>query len=134
MDTREKIVTTAEMEQRRSAADASVTLPVVAKGRFDILQPEHSRRLSEARAPGGQLVVIVYADGDPPSTVLDQRTRAELAAGLEAADVVVICDEAEADQAARSWGARKVVDIDRPALPDLVDQVLGRQRSDGITP
>ncbi len=133
MDTREKIVSAADIERRFSSADSSAPL-VVAKGLFDILRPEHGRRLGEARQRGALLVVIVYADKNPRRTVLDQRTRAELAAGLEAADGVVICDQTEAESTARSWGARKVVDIEKPPLPDLVAEVLGRQGSDGNTP
>ncbi len=135
MDTREKIVSAAAIERRFSSTDPSAApAPVVAKGWFDILRPEHGHRLAEAREAGAALVVIVYADENPQGTVLDQRTRAELAAGLEAADAAVICDQTEADPLARSWGARKVVDIDQPPLPDLAAEVLRRQGSDGNTP
>ena len=135
MDTREKIVSAAQMERRFSPANSSgAAAPVVAKGQFDILRPEHGRRLGEAREPGAALVVIVLADQNPRRAVLDQQSRAELAAGLEAADAVIICDETEADAVARSWGARRVVDIDQPPLPDLTAEVLRRQGSDGNTP
>ncbi len=133
MDTREKIVSAADIERRFSSSDSSAA-PVIAKGWFDILRPEHGHRLGEAREAGAALVVIVYADEDPHGAVLDQRTRAELTAGLEAADAVVICDQTEADPLARLWGARKVVDIDQPPLPDLTAEVLRRQGSDGNTP
>ena len=129
MDTREKILDAAEMPRRFAKDGFSASTLVVAKGLFDILRPQHCRRLADARQPGAALAAIVYADGDPRRTVLDQQTRAELAASLAAVDAVVICGEDEADALARSWNPRKVVDIDEPALPDLIADVLQRHGS-----
>ena len=66
MDTRKKIITMAEMDRRFSTADSAASPPVVAAGLFDILRPEHVRRLVAAREPGAPLVVIVYARRKSP--------------------------------------------------------------------
>ena len=53
---------------------------------------------------------------------------------LRRQNAVVICDQADAEAIALSWGALRVVDIDQPPLPDIAAQVLERQSSDGFTP
>ena len=134
MDTRKKIVDKGAIERRfRQTAPGASTL-VIAKGFFDILRPEHCRRLAEARQPGTSLAVIVYADEDPPLTVLDERTRAELTAALAVVDAVAVCAAAEADDLARFWNPARIVDIDKPPLPDLAAGVLHRQEPDGVGP
>ena len=132
MDTREKIVNEDEMARRYGQAGSALSL-VVAKGLFDILRPEHCRRLADARQPGADLVVIVYADDNSRRAVLDQRTRAELVAALREVEAVVVRGETGADASAQSWNPEKVVDIDQPPLPDLVADVLERHGSAGNT-
>ena len=118
---------------RRFGHAGSAPSLVVAKGLFDILRPEHCRRLADAGQPGVELAVIVYTDDNSRRAVLDQRTRAELVAALEGVDAVVVCSETGADATAQSWNPERVVDIDQPPLPDLVADVLERYGSAGNT-
>ncbi|MBI5084879.1 MAG: hypothetical protein HZB13_09830 [Acidobacteria bacterium] len=81
MDTRAKIVSSAEARSRIPAA------AVVAAGYFDPLLAVHSRRLAAARGQAGFLAVIVT---DPPRPILPARARAELVAALRVVDLVVL--------------------------------------------
>jgi len=85
MDTRSKILTPA----------AARRLPpplAVATGYFEILRAELVRELCEARerVAGSALVAVVLPLAN---AALDQRARAELAAGLRMVDYVVIADD-----------------------------------------
>ena len=72
---------------------------VLANGCFDILHVGHTRYLSGARAEGDVLVVAINSDdgvrklkgaGRP---ILPELERAELVAGLESVDYVIVFDE-----------------------------------------
>ena len=104
---------------------------VVAKGLFDILLLEHCVRLSRVAKLGDALIVVVYSDEDLMSTILDQKTRAELIASLSAVNAVTILRKSEAETVANTWHPLKIVDIDIPPLSDLVQDVLRRHISDG---
>jgi bifunctional ADP-heptose synthase (sugar kinase/adenylyltransferase) len=87
MDTRSKILTPA----------AARRLPpplAVATGYFEIPRAGMIRELSEARerAAGSALVAVVLPLAN---AALDQRARAELAAGLRMVDYVVIADDGD---------------------------------------
>lgn len=64
-------------------------------GFFDPLTPAHARRLSRLASEDSHLIVIVT---DPPDPILPLRARAELAAALAAADLVVPVPAAQLDE------------------------------------
>jgi bifunctional ADP-heptose synthase (sugar kinase/adenylyltransferase) len=87
MDTRSKILT--------PDAARRLTPPLtVATGYFEILRAELVRELCEARerAAGSALAAVVLPLAN---AALDQRARAELAAGLRMVDYVVIADDGD---------------------------------------
>jgi len=86
VDTRTKILT--------AAAARQIAPPVVvATGFFDVLRAEHIRELREIREGGALLVVVLPLAG----ALLDQRSRAELVAGLRMVDYVVAADHGDVD-------------------------------------
>ena len=131
MDTRHKIMAVEEVEDRFQDMIRAGSSLVVAKGLFDILLLEHCVRLSRVAQLGDTLIVVVYADEDSMSTVLDQKTRSELVASLTVVNAVTILRRSEAEAVANTWYPLKIVDIDVPPLPDLAQDVLRRHRSDG---
>lgn len=87
MDTRTKIISPHEIEERLEGCSATRIA-----GHFDPLLAEHVRRLAEAREPGRLLVVEVT---NPAQPLLAQRARAELVAALSIVDFVVLSDGLE---------------------------------------
>jgi rfaE bifunctional protein nucleotidyltransferase chain/domain len=81
----------------RSARGAQVV--VFTNGCFDLLHPGHIRTLERARSLGDVLVVGLNSDSSVRGNkgterpLVDQLERAELIAGLQAVDFVVIFDE-----------------------------------------
>jgi FAD synthetase len=67
---------------------------ILASGVFDVVHPGHLRYLTEAKALGDHLVVIVTSDGHATSSKQaphhDQQARADLVAALEPVDEVII--------------------------------------------
>jgi bifunctional ADP-heptose synthase (sugar kinase/adenylyltransferase) len=86
VDTRTKILTAAAARQIASPV-------VVATGYFDVLRAEHVRELRDIRGGDALLVVVLPLAGE----LLDQRSRAELVAGLRMVDYVVAADHGDAD-------------------------------------
>jgi len=93
---------TKTLEAAREACDRmkrSGKRIVFTNGCFDILHPGHTRYLSAARALGDVLVVAINSDASvraikgPKRPILEARARAELVAGLECVDLVLIFDE-----------------------------------------
>jgi hypothetical protein len=110
MDTRSKILTPA----------AARLLPpplAVATGYFEIPRAELVRELCDARerTAGGALVAVVLPLAN---TALDQRARAELAAGLRMVDYVVIADEGD---------PRALIDSLRPAALVRLEEAEARR-------
>ena len=128
MDTRSKILDPSEAIERLSGPNHASFL--IARGSFDILRGEHCRRLAQEKEESGALLVLVAGDENPPRTVLDARTRAELAAALEVVDYVVILGEAEANGFISSLSPVRVVEPEIPPLHDIVADVLRKRRSD----
>ena len=86
MDTRTKILT--------AAAARRIAPPVaMATGFFDVLRAEHLRELSALKSNGALLVAVLPLAGE----LLDQRSRAELVAGLRMVDYVVAADRGDVD-------------------------------------
>ncbi|MBS1877386.1 MAG: hypothetical protein JSU00_29510 [Acidobacteria bacterium] len=85
MDTRSKIVS---LETALGAAADRDTAVVV--GYFDPLQLDHARRIAEIRASHECVIVALE---DPPSPVLDARSRAQLSAAMDLIDYVVLPQE-----------------------------------------
>jgi rfaE bifunctional protein nucleotidyltransferase chain/domain len=102
---------------------------VFTNGCFDLLHPGHIGSLEQARALGDALVVGVNSDASVRQLkgagrpVLPERERAEILAGLECVDAVVIFDEPT---------PREVI---ARLLPDVLvkggdwpgDQIVGRE-------
>src|SRR5580704_11184042 len=107
MDTREKILSRAGIqdvlaEHRR--ADRKI---VFANGVFDLLHVGHVRYLQAARAEGDLLVVGINSDASTRKLkgggrpILTERARATLVAALRAVDYVVIFDELDVNSLLR---------------------------------
>ena len=128
MDTRSKILDPSKAIERLSGHDHASFL--IARGSFDILRAEHCRRLAREKEESGELLVLVAADENSRRTVLDARTRAELAAALEVVDYVVICGEAEANGLISSLSPARVIEPEMPPLRDIAADVLRKRRSD----
>lgn len=88
-----------ELAERRAKGEKIV----LANGCFDILHVGHTRYLNGARGEGDLLVVAINSDesvrklkgaGRP---ILPEAERAELVAGLESVDYVIIFDEANVE-------------------------------------
>jgi bifunctional ADP-heptose synthase (sugar kinase/adenylyltransferase) len=95
MDTRNKII---PVDRAASIAsqlrDRGAAIRVVT-GYFDVLVPDHVRRLSEIADATGTLFALVL---DPPQPLLSRRARAELVAALGVIDYVVPVEEQAAKE------------------------------------
>ncbi len=119
MDTRTKILT---IEAARRIAEPVV----VATGFFDVLRAEHVRELGELRKDGPLLAVVLPLENE----LLDQRARAELAAGLRMVDYVVAADLAGAGALAGALKTIRVAHLeaaDARRVQQLIDHVQRRQ-------
>jgi rfaE bifunctional protein nucleotidyltransferase chain/domain len=99
MKLRKKLFARNELVDKLAEHRAKGEKIVLANGCFDILHVGHTRYLNGARAEGDVLVVAINSDdgvrklkgaGRP---VLPEGERAELVAGLESVDYVIIFDE-----------------------------------------
>ncbi len=124
LDTRTKIVAPQQLDK-----DGSKT--AFAFGRFDVLTVDHCSTLEEAKAGADRLIVAVEADSPEAPTLLDESSRAQLAAALAAADRVVICDRAATDALIAALEPVSVVDVESRVRRDIVADVLLRHRSEG---
>jgi rfaE bifunctional protein nucleotidyltransferase chain/domain len=72
---------------------------VFTNGCYDLLHPGHIRLLEQARSLGDVLILALNSDASvrrlkgPSRPLLSERDRAEVAAGLEAVDAIVIFEE-----------------------------------------
>ena len=91
--TREELV--AQRERWKTAGERVV----FTNGCYDILHPGHVRLLESARSLGDRLVLALNTDGSvqrlkgPARPFFGEKTRAALAASLEAVDAVILFDE-----------------------------------------
>ena len=99
MDTREKILSRAGLQEVLEERRRAGRKIVLANGIFDLLHVGHTRYLQAARAEGDILVVGVNSDAGARKLkgegrpILTERARAALVAGIAAVDYVVIFDE-----------------------------------------
>ena len=119
MDTRTKILT--------SAAARQIDRPVVlATGFFDVLRAEHIRELHDLRQRAKLLVAVLPLSGE----LLDQRSRAELVAGLRMVDYVVVAEPADVDALIASLKPVHMARLeaaDARRAQQLIDHVQRRQ-------
>src|SRR6202451_4498669 len=72
---------------------------VFTNGCYDLLHPGHIRLLEQARSLGDVLILALNSDASvarlkgPSRPLISERDRAEVAAGLEAVDAIVIFEE-----------------------------------------
>ena len=91
--TRDELV--AQREQWKTAGERVV----FTNGCYDILHPGHVRLLESARSLGDRLILALNTDRSvqrlkgPARPFFDEKTRAALAASLEAVDAVTLFDE-----------------------------------------
>lgn len=103
----DKIITIAEAAEFCRAARAGGRRVVFANGCFDILHGGHISYLDGARAEGDVLIVAVNSDASerenkgPGRPVMRDRERAELIAGMEGVDRVVIFEEKTVERCLR---------------------------------
>ena len=93
MDTRTKIVTTAEARRLASEGLASESGLTIVSGYFDPLLSWHARRLSELKTElkaglKRESTALLVLIGTPKDPILPARARAELVAGLAVVDHV----------------------------------------------
>ena len=138
MDTREKILRLDQALELLAELAADGKRIAVAMGWFDVLRSSHTEALagalggtlSGARPAADVLAVAVFADGGDDGgdgrTLLDESSRAQLAAALAVVDYVVICDRSEVEGLRSAAGSRVVVDAEALATGNVVDDVLRR--------
>src|ERR1044071_8141475 len=93
-----KIVNKHELLKERERLRSEGKRLVFTNGCFDLLHAGHVRYLKEARALGDALVVALNSDRSvhalkgPGRPILSERERAEVLAGLESVDYVIVFD------------------------------------------
>lgn len=108
IDTRTKILTVEEAISRVASLRAAGEKVRVAAALCDPMLPDHVSQL--ARLAGGAKLVLVIAA--PEDAYLPARARAELAASLACADMVVL-GESKAEEIVRMLGADEILAIDQ---------------------
>jgi rfaE bifunctional protein nucleotidyltransferase chain/domain len=93
------VLTLADAQALAARRRAQGKTIVAVSGSFDILHPGHSNLLSEARAAGDVLIVLLNSDASvraykgPGRPLNDQQKRAAAVAALPGVDAVIIFDE-----------------------------------------
>jgi rfaE bifunctional protein nucleotidyltransferase chain/domain len=91
--------TRSELISARAEWKQSGKTVVFTNGCYDLLHPGHIRLLEQARSLGDILILALNSDDSvrrlkgPSRPLTPERDRADMAAGLEAVDAVVIFDE-----------------------------------------
>ena len=94
-----KIYTREELVAARADWKGAAKTVVFTNGCYDILHPGHTRLLERARSLGDVLILALNTDASvqrikgPSRPLVSQEARAELAAGLEAVDALILFDE-----------------------------------------
>lgn len=139
MDTRKKILRLDRALELLAELAADGKRIAVAMGWFDVLRSSHTEALAGAlggalsaeRPSADVLAVAVFADGGDDGsgggrTLLDESSRAQLAAALAVVDYVVICERSEVEGLRSAAGSPVVVDAEALATGNVVDDVLRR--------
>lgn len=126
MDTRRKILSLDQASARLDALLAAGKRVVAVRGLFDVLTRDHAVAVGEAASGADFLVALVYADSPARPTILDERSRAQLAAALGAVDCVLICDQDQAPSLVDRRRVERTIDIDQAVQRDLRADVLRR--------
>lgn len=124
MDTRAKILTSSQADERVRELLQSGGKLAAAWARFDPLTADHARAAGKLCAEADLLIILLASD-QAAACVCDEATRAQLAAALEAVDLVLICDEAEAAEASERW-ALSLIDLEASVARDVAADVLRR--------
>ena len=94
-----KIYTREELVAARADWKGAAKTVVFTNGCYDILHPGHTRLLERARSLGDVLILALNTDASvqrikgPSRPLVSQEARAELVAGLEAVDALILFDE-----------------------------------------
>ena len=139
MDTRTKILRLDRALELLAELAADGKRIAVAMGWFDVLRSSHTEALagalggalSGAGSAADVLAVAVFADGGDDGsgggrTLLDESSRAQLAAALAVVDYVVICERSEVEGLRSAAASPVVVDAEALATGNVVDDVLRR--------
>jgi bifunctional ADP-heptose synthase (sugar kinase/adenylyltransferase) len=106
MDTRDKIIPLDQVPELVAGLRARNSAVRIITGYFDVLVPEHIRRLREIADGDGVILVVIV---DPPEPVLPGRARAELVAALAMVDYVIPAGEQAAQALLRHFHPAEIV-------------------------
>jgi hypothetical protein len=106
MNTRHKIIDCAQALSLAAELRGRGSGVKVVSGYFDVLVPDHVRRLRQIADGWHKLFVFVL---DLPSPLLATRARAELVAALAMVDYVVPVAEQGVEQLLGSFGASEII-------------------------
>lgn len=120
MDTRTKII-----ELERFEHDSAQRLGVL-RGRFDVLTADHCRVAAKTKEGVDLLVALVLRDEPVRHAMLDESSRAQLAAALGPIDRVILCDETESEALIAEWKPVVAADAEAYVRRSIVADVLER--------
>ncbi len=129
MDTRAKVLTSAEATATAKRLRSEGKLLKMVSGCFDPLVAEHARRLESLRDARAALMVAIV---DSPRPILPATARAELVAALQVVDYVVVPEGGDLAELPSRLGASEVVHgeaADLELTRKLVRHVHTRQRT-----
>ena len=125
MNTREKIMSVTALAERIKQTGRPNARVVLASGRFDLLSRELVEQLQAARI--GEVVLVAAIEPSAGADcLLPAEARAQLAAGVEAVDLVVVACRGEV-QAALS--PAETIEVKSDLAPRLLARFRGTARA-----
>jgi bifunctional ADP-heptose synthase (sugar kinase/adenylyltransferase) len=125
VNTREKIMSVTALAERITQTGRPNARVVLASGRFDLLSRELVEQLRTARI--GEVVLVAAIEPSAGADcLLPAEARAQLAAGLEAVDLVVVAGRGEV-QAALS--PAETIEVKSDLAPRLLARFRGTARA-----
>ena len=125
VNTREKIMSVTALAERIKQTGRPNARVVLASGRFDLLSRELVEQLQAARI--GEVVLVAAIEPSAGADcLLPAEARAQLAAGLEAVDLVVVAGRGEV-QAALS--PAETIEVKSDLAPRLLARFRGTARA-----